>query len=333
MFEEGSSVVAGQQLYQIDPAMYQAQYDTTLASLKKAETNLANTKRIADRYSAIIRVNGVSQQEYDNAMAQHRLAEADVAAAKAAVQTARINLDYTRVLSPFSGRVGISNVTEGALVMAGQPTALVSVQQMNPMYIDITQSSADFLRLRRNLQSGALADAGDSAVAVRLILEDGLPYQHEARLMLYDASVNRSTGSITMRAVVDNHEYLLMPGMFVRATVTEGITENALLVPLGAVQRNPRGQPVVLVVNDRGIVEERIIQTNRIYENSYWITQYGRSNGAGLVSGDRVIVEGVNRVRSGIPAGTYPAGATAPPMIPISALGALPAPAGQSGQQ
>lgn len=317
MFEEGSQVKAGDQLYQIDPAIYQAQYDTAQANLKKAETSLKNTKSIVDRYTEIIKVKGVSQQEYDTAMAQYRSAEADVAAAKAAVQSAKINLDYTKVFSPVSGRVGISSVTEGALVTAAQLTPMVSVQQMDPMYIDITQSSADFLRLQRNLQSGAMADAGASGVEVRLVLEDGLPYEHTARLMLYDAAVSRSTGSITMRAVVDNPNNLLMPGMFVRTIVTEGITENALLVPLQAVERNPQGKPVVMVVNDNGLVEQRIIQTNRIYNNEAWIVLPGKANGDGLNEGDKVIVEGTNRVLSGKPAGTYPAGTQAPPMIQV----------------
>ncbi len=313
MFQEGSNVTAGQQLYQIDPAMYQAQYDTALATQKKAQTNLANTKSIADRYKEIIKVKGVSQQEYDNAMAQYRSAEADAAAAAAAVKTAKINLDYTKVFSPVSGRVGISSVTEGALVTAMQPVPLVYVQQMDPMYIDITQSSADFLRLQRNLQSGALAQAGEQAVGVKLILEDGLPYAYEAKMMLYDATVNKSTGSITMRAEVKNPDNLLLPGMFVRARVTEGITENALLVPLPCVQRTPKGQPMVFVVNKQGVVEQRIIESSRIYNNTSWIVLPGLKAGVGLEAGDKVIVEGITRVRSGMPTGTYPYGAAPQP--------------------
>ena len=201
LFKEGSNVQAGEQLYQIDPSVYQAQHDTALAAQQKARAALTNTKSVLDRYTEIIKVRGVSQQEYDNAQAQHRVAQADLAAAEAAVKSAAINLDYTKVFSPVSGRVGISNVTEGALVTAGKPTPLVFVQQMDPMYIDITQSSADFLRLQRNLRSGAMAEAGEQAVGVKLVLEDGLPYEHEARMMLYDATVSKSTGSITMRAM------------------------------------------------------------------------------------------------------------------------------------
>ena len=308
LFEEGSNVQAGQQLYQIDPAMYQAQYDTALANQRKAETALANSKRIVDRYGEIIKVNGVSQQEYDNAQAQYRVAQADVAAAEALVKSARISLDYTKVFSPVSGRVGISNVTEGALVTAGQPTPLVAVQQMDPMYIDITQSSVEFLRLQRNLLSGALADAGENAVGVKLVLEDGLPYEHEARMMLYDATVSRSTGAITMRATVPNPGGLLLPGMFVRTVVTEGVTRQALLVPLGAVQRSPRGEAVVLIVNEQNMVEQRVIQSSRIYGNTAWIVLPGKEGPVGLDVGDKVILEGLNRVRSGIPAQAYPVG-------------------------
>ncbi|MDL2285423.1 efflux RND transporter periplasmic adaptor subunit [Desulfovibrio sp. OttesenSCG-928-F07] len=309
LFEEGSNVTAGQQLYQIDPAMYQAQYATALASQKKAQTNVANTKSIVDRYTEIIKVKGVSQQEYDNAQAQYRAAESDLAAAEAAVKTAKINLDYTKVYSPVSGRAGISSVTEGALVSAMQPVPLVYVQQMDPMYIDITQSSAEFLRLQRNLRSGAMAEAGENSVGVKLILEDGTAYEHEAKMMLYDATVSKSTGSITMRASVKNTENLLLPGMFVRAKVIEGVTENALLVPLGAVQRTPRGEAMVLVVNKEGKVEQRIIESNRIYNNEAWIVLPGVNGSTGLDEGDKVIVEGLNRVRAGVPAGTYPLGA------------------------
>ncbi|MDR2504110.1 MAG: efflux RND transporter periplasmic adaptor subunit [Deltaproteobacteria bacterium] len=306
MFEEGSNVKSGQQLYQINPSVYQAQYENAVASRKKAETALNNARRIMDRYAEIIKVNGVSRQEYDNAQSQHRAAEADLASADAALKSARINLDYTKVLSPVSGRVGISNFTEGALVTAGQPTPLVAVQQMDPMYIDITQSSADFLRLQRNLQSGALAEAEENAVGVKLVLEDGLPYEHEARMMLYDATVSKSTGAITMRATVRNPSNLLLPGMFVRAVVAEGITRGALLVPLGAVQRTPRGEAAVLIVNAQNQVEQRIIQSSRIYNNAAWIVLPGKNGPVGLEAGDKIILEGVNRVRPGVPAETYP---------------------------
>jgi membrane fusion protein (multidrug efflux system) len=342
MFEEGSNVIAGQQLYQIDPALYQAQYDTAVASQLKAQTAMDNAKKIMDRYTEVIKVKGVSQQEYDTATSAYNQSKAELAAAQAAVQTAKINLDYTKVYSPVSGRTGISSVTEGALVTAGQPTPLVYVQQMDPMYIDITQSSSEFLRLQRALKDGTMSSSGardDSGkevdvLKVRLVLEDGHPYvkyedgrllrdrdgnpvEHEATMMLYDATVDQSTGSITLRAVVDNPDHLLLPGMFVRAKVTEGIVENAILAPLAAVERTARGEAQVKIINAEGKVEERIIESNRIYNNRAWIVLPGVSGARGLDVGEKLIVEGLNRVRAGMPANTYPAGSKPAPQRPI----------------
>lgn len=343
MFEEGSNVIAGQQLYQIDPAIYQAQYDTAVANQLKAQTAMDNAKKIMDRYTEIIKVKGVSQQEYDTATATYDQSVAELAAARAAVKTAKINLDYTKVYSPVSGRAGISTVTEGALVTASQPTPMVYVQQMDPMYIDITQSSAEFLRLQRALKDGTMASSGAKDASgkevdilkVKLVLEDGKPYakyedgkpvldadgnpvEHEATMMLYDATVDRSTGSITMRAVVDNPDHMLLPGMFVRAMVTEGIIENALLIPLEAVTRTARGEAQVKIVNKEGMVEERLIESNRIFNNQAWIVLPGfDGNVKGVEVGDKLIVEGLNRVRAGIPAETYPAGSKPAPQKPI----------------
>lgn len=340
LFEEGGNVIAGQQLYQIDPAVYQAQYDTAVANVKKAQTAVDNSKKIMDRYTEIIKVKGVSQQEFDTATATYNQNMAELAAAQAAMKTAKINLDYTRVYSPVSGRIGISTVTEGALVTASQATPLVYVQQMDPMYIDITQSSAEFLRLQRSLRDGTIAPANGKdggaadSLAVELTLEDGQPYikyqngkpvldkdgkpeEYAATMLLYDATVDQSTGSITMRAVVDNPEHMLLPGMFVRAIVTEGIIEGALLVPLEAVLRTPRGEAQVMLVNDKGLVEERIIESNRIFQNRYWIVLPGVEGGKGLNPGEKLIVEGLNRVRAGMPAGTYEAGSKPTPQKPI----------------
>ena len=343
MFEEGSNVIAGQQLYQIDPAVYQAQYDTAQASQLKAQTAMDNAKKIYDRYSEVIKVKGVSQQEYDSAEAAYTQGLAELAAAKAAVKTAKINLDYTRVYSPVSGRAGISTVTEGALVTASQPTPLVYVQQMDPMYIDITQSSAEFLRLQRALKDGTIANSGAKGddgkdvdvLDVKLLLEDDQPYikyengrpvmgkdgkpeEHAAKMMLYDATVDQSTGSITMRAVVGNPDHMLLPGMFVRAKVTEGIIENALLVPLEAVTRTPRGEAQVKILSKEGKVEERIIESNRIFNNKAWIVLPGfDGNTKGLEVGDKLIVEGLGRVRAGMTANAYPAGSKPAPERPI----------------
>lgn len=339
LFEEGGNVIAGQQLYQIDPAVYQAQYDTAQANVKKAQNAADNAMKIRDRYNEV-KAKGVSQQEFDTATSTYNQAVAELAAAQAAVKTAKINLDYTKVYSPVSGRIGISTVTEGALVTANQATPLVYVQQMDPMYIDITQSSAEFLRLQRSLRDDTISPAngkdGNAAdsLSVKLILEDGQPYikyqdgkpvlgkdgkpeEYVATMLLYDATVDQSTGSITMRAVVDNPEHMLLPGMFVRATVTEGIIEGALLVPLESVQRTPRGEAQVMIVNDKGLVEERIIQSNRIFQNRAWIVLPGVDGGKGLNPGEKLIVEGLNRVRAGMSAGTYEAGSKPAPEKPI----------------
>lgn len=324
MFTEGANVIAGQQLYQIDPAIYQAQYDTAVANQIKAQTAVNNAKKIYDRYREIIKVKGVSQQEYDSAEATYSQGVADLAAANAAVKTAKINLDYTKVYSPVSGRAGISSVTEGALVTSGQMTPLVYVQQMDPMYIDITQSSAEFLRLQRALMDGSMLNSSSDengkqvdVLDVSLTLEDGKPYEKTAKMMLYDATVDQTTGSITMRAVVDNPDHLLLPGMFVRAKVTEGIIGKALLVPLACVQRTPRGEAQVMIVNAEGKVEERIIESNRIYNNEAWIVLPGKDGNNGLEEGDKLILEGLNRVRAGMPAGTYEAGTKPAPEKPI----------------
>lgn len=341
LFEEGSNVVAGQQLYQIDPAIYQAQYDTAVANQLKAKTAMDNARKIMDRYTEIIKVKGVSQQEFDTATSTYNQSRAEFEVARSAVETAKINLDYTKVYAPVSGRAGISTVTEGALVTANQATPLVYVQQMDPMYIDITQASAEFLRLQRSLMDGTMAQSGEEAdgqevnvLAVKLILEDGKPYtkykdgkpvldkdgkpeQYIAKMLLYDATVDQSTGSITLRAVVENPEHLLLPGMFVRAQVTEGIIENALLVPITAVTRTPRGEAQVKIVNKAGQVEERLIDSTRIYNSKYWIVLPGVEGPRGLDPGDKVIVEGLNRIRAGMQVQDYPAGSRPAPEKPI----------------
>lgn len=345
MFEEGSEVVAGQQLYQIDPAIYQAQYDTARAEELRAQAAMDDAKKIMDRYAEIVKVRGVSQQEYDTATSTYNQSVAALAAARAAVKTAKINLDYTKVYSPVSGRAGISSVTEGALVTASQASPLVFVQQMDPMYIDVTQSSADFLRLQRALKDGSMAGGGATGedgkevniLDVRLTLEDGQPYikyengravlgadgkpeQHIAKMLLYDATVDRSTGSITMRAIVDNPQHMLLPGMFVRAMVTEGVIENALLVPFECVLRTARGEAQVKIVNKEGKVEERIIESNRSYAGRFWIVLPGfDGNVKGIEVGDKLIVEGLTRVRAGMPVQTYPAGSKPAQEKPIPA--------------
>jgi membrane fusion protein (multidrug efflux system) len=292
MFTEGQEVRAGQPLYQIDPAFHQASLDSAEAALARAEATAASARITVNRYRPLVRARAVSQQDLDNAEAALRQAQADVAAARAAVQTARINLDYTRVTSPIDGRTGRSAVTPGALVTANQASALVTITQLDPIYIDVTQPSARLLQLRRDLADGTLRrDAADHAAA-RLILEDGSEYPHPGQLQFTEVIVDQGTGSVTLRAVFPNPDGLLMPGMFVRARVEEGVTDRALLVPQQAVQRTPRGEATTFVVNAEDVVEPRILRADRAIGTSWLVTD-------GIREGDRVIIEGVMRVRPG----------------------------------
>ncbi|MDL2307955.1 efflux RND transporter periplasmic adaptor subunit [Desulfovibrio sp. OttesenSCG-928-C06] len=312
MFEEGSDVEQGQQLYQIDPAIYEAQYETALANQKKAETNVANSKLLADRYAAVVQKNAVSKQEYDNAMAAYRSAMAELAATKAAVKTAKINLDYTKVFAPVSGRIGISSVTEGALVTTGQASPLAYIQQTDTMYVDIVQSSSEYLRLQRGILSGLITQEKMGEIPVTITLEDGKEAYNAAALKMYDIDINMSTGAITMRAEVPNESRLILPGMFVRAKVKQGTLLEGLLVPQQAVQRNQKGQAYVLVVNHENTVEQRVFSTDLgVYQNS-WVVAPGlftpegealrmeqadarRKEGRhvyGLLPGERIIMEG-----------------------------------------
>ncbi|MDR2891757.1 MAG: efflux RND transporter periplasmic adaptor subunit [Deltaproteobacteria bacterium] len=319
MFEEGSEVKKGQQLYQIDPGLYEANYETARATQKKAEAALTNAKLLADRYSKIVESNAVSRQEYDTAMANYRQAEAELASARAAVKTAKISLDYTRVFSPVAGRIGISSVTEGALVTAGQGSPLAYVQQMNPIYIDVVQSSTDYLKLQRNIKAGVVEQGDMGHIPVRLILEDGKEYDSEAALKLYDVTIDQSTGAITLRAEIKNDDRLILPGMFVRGIVNQGTIKGALLVPQQAVQRNQKGQPYALVVNESNSVEMRVFDTSYgVYENSWVVTPglYDEKGQAiskedavirrkeakpvlGLLTGEKIIMEGSLRLRGG----------------------------------
>lgn len=292
LFTEGGSVQAGEQLYQIDPASYQAAYDSAVASLAKAKATLTTAKLKADRYKPLVAVNAVSRQDYDDAVATAAEAEADVASAKASVETARINLTYTRVQAPISGRIGRSSVTEGALVTASQATALATVQQLDPIYVDVTQSSADLIRLKREMAGGQLQGVNDEGAPVRLYLEDGSEYPLAGTLQFSEVSVSTTTGSVTLRAVFPNPQKLLLPGMFVHARIDEGVNDQAILVPQEGVSRNLRGEPTVLVVGADNKVEQRTIKTDRSIGNSWLVTD-------GLKAGDRVIVEGLQKVRPG----------------------------------
>ena len=253
LFTEGADVKAGQALYQIDPATYEAALDSAQAALMKAEANVTPARLKAERFRELLAIKAVSKQEYDDAQAAFKQAEADVAVNRAAVKTARINLEYTKVRSPISGRIGKSAFTPGALVTANQAQALTSVRQLDPVYVDITQSSQDLLRLRAQFTNGELRSAAEEA-PVRLKLENGAMYPHEGRLQFTDVSVDESTGMVSLRALFPNPEHILLPGMYVRAVIAEGVDENALLVPQRALRRDPKGQASVLLVDGGGKV-------------------------------------------------------------------------------
>ena len=292
LFTEGADVKAGQALYQIDPATYEAALDSAQAALMKAEANVTPARLKAKRFRELLAIKAVSKQEYDDAQAAFKQAEADVAVNRAAVKTARINLEYTKVRSPISGRIGKSAFTPGALVTANQAQALTSVRQLDPVYVDITQSSQDLLRLRAQFTNGELRSAAEEA-PVRLKLENGAMYPHEGRLQFTDVSVDESTGMVSLRALFPNPEHILLPGMYVRAVIAEGVDENALLVPQRALRRDPKGQASVLLVDGGGKVDVRLVDVGRTVGDSWQVL-------SGLKPGDRVIVEGGQNVRPGM---------------------------------
>ena len=294
LFTEGAEVKAGEVLYQIDPATYQASFNSAKAALDRSEANLAPARLKAERYTDLVKINAVSQQDYDDASAALKQAEADVEAAKAALESARINLAYTKVTAPISGWVGRSSVTNGALVTADQPTALATIQQLSPIYVDVTKSSADLLRLKRERASGLLKSSDSSQARVKLLLEDGSTYPLPGTLKFSEVTVDQSTGSVTMRAVFLNPKQTLLPGMFVRAEVEEGVNEHAILVPQRGVSRNTSGDATVMVVGGEEKAEPRVIKVARTV-GDYWLVSDG------LKAGDRVIIEGLEKVRPGTP--------------------------------
>ncbi|MFH1034463.1 MAG: efflux RND transporter periplasmic adaptor subunit [Pseudomonadota bacterium] len=299
LFVEGSDVKAGQALYQIDPATYQAALDSAKATLAKAEANLFAAKLKAGRYKDLVAINAVSQQNYDDAFASLKQAEADVAGAKAAQDTARINVEYTRVTSPISGRIGRSSVTQGALVTANQAASLATVQQMHPIYVDVTQSSTELLKLKRQLASGQLKSAGKDKARVKLILEDGSDYPQEGVLQFSDVTVDQGTGAITLRAVFPNPQQELLPGMYVRAILETGVDDQALLVPQRGVTRNNKGEATVLVLEADNRVQMRTLAVERAVGDQWLVN-------SGVQAGERVIVEGLQKVRPGATAKAVP---------------------------
>ena len=318
-FTEGTDVKAGQRLYKIDPAPYIAQLNSAKATLARAQANLATQNALVSRYKVLVGANAVSKQEFDNAVAAQGQAAADVAAGKAAVDTAQINLGYTDVVSPVTGRVGISQVTPGAYVQASQATLMSTVQQLDPVYVDLTQSSLDGLKLRQDVQSGKLKTSGPGAAKVSLILEDGKTYSEPGKLQFSDVTVDQATGSVTIRAIFPNKDRVLLPGMFVRARIEEGVNENAFLVPQIGVTHDQKGQAVALVVGaDNKVVPHQLTTSGT--QGQDWIVE------GGLQAGDRVIVQGVDKVRPGATVKAVPATlAQAPAAATGSSAAASPA--------
>ena len=293
LFAEGSDVRAGEQLYQIDPSSYSAALRSAEAALQRAQANREKAKLLQDRYGPLRENNLVSQQAYDDAVTGFSAAEADVAAAKAQVESARINVVYCQVLSPIAGRIGRALVTEGALVTSQQSTPLALVQQLDPIYVDITQSSVEMLKLQRALASGELQRDEKNEAEVSLTLEDGSDYGQRGTLQFAEVSVDPSTGAVVLRALFPNPRRELLPGMFVRAQLTQAMKSEALLVPQRGVTRNQRGDAVVLVVGDDNRVAERTVTTARVIGNDWLID-------TGLRAGERVILDGLQKVRPGV---------------------------------
>ncbi|MNZ21522.1 Multidrug efflux pump subunit AcrA precursor [compost metagenome] len=292
LFTEGSDVKAGQLLYQIDPAVYQAAVASAKANLAKAQANEQSARLKAQRYAELVKVKAISRQEYDDADAAWKQQVAEIGAAKAALQSANINLAYTKITAPISGRIGKSAVTEGALVTAQQADSLTSISQLDPMYVDVRQSTADLLRLKRQVAAGKLVQDESKGAKVRFQLEDGSQYSEEGSLQFSDVTVDETTGMVTLRVLVPNPHDLLLPGMFMRATLQEGERPQGLLVPQTAVTRTPKGGATVMVVTADNKVELREVQLSRVVGDS-WVVE------SGLDAGEKVIVAGLQKVKPG----------------------------------
>lgn len=302
-FTEGGNVHAGEVLYKIDPAPYQAALDQARGLLGSAQANLVTTQNKASRYGALVKINAVSKQDYDDANAAYKQALATVQQQQAALESARINLAYTRVTAPISGRAGLSAYTKGALVTPSQTTALTTVQRLDPIYVDLTQSAAQVLKLRQEMESGKVSGPGAQGVAVRLKLEDGSSYPLEGRLQFTDVTVDQTTGAVTLRAVFPNPQNLLLPGLYVRAQIVEGVDLQGILAPQEGVGRDEKGQPTALIVDATGHVQSRVLTTARAIGDKWLVT-------SGLKAGDRLIVEGTQGAKPGAPVHAVAAGLT-----------------------
>nr|WP_238787483.1 efflux RND transporter periplasmic adaptor subunit [Thiospirillum jenense] len=306
-FQEGAQIRAGQVLYQIDAARYRATYASAEAALARAQATQARAKLKANRYANLLRAKAVSQEDSDDTAAALKEADAEVALAQASLTAARIDLDYTQVKAPIAGRIGRSALTQGALVTANQEQALATVQQLDPIYVDLTQSSAQLLRLRQALADGRLQRPAGEQPSVTLILEDETRYPHAGRLKFSEVTVSQGTGTVTLRATFPNPDRILLPGMFVRALVEEGTRADAILIPQQAVQRDRRGNPTALVVTADNQVAQHVLQINRT-QGDQWLVE------SGLAAGERVIVEGLQHVRPGMQVKVVEAGAAAAPV-------------------
>ncbi|TNV21751.1 efflux RND transporter periplasmic adaptor subunit [Buttiauxella sp. B2] len=302
-FVEGSDIVAGNSLYQIDPAPYQATWNSAQGALAKAQAAANIAHLTVKRYLPLLGTKYISQQEYDQAVATAQQADAQVKAAKADVENARINLAYTKVTSPIDGLIGKSNVTEGALVTNGQASSMATVQQLDPIYVDVTQSSNDFMQLKQAVLQGSLQKV-NGKTAVQLMMEDGQPYPLNGQLEFSDVTVDQTTGSITLRAVFPNPQHQLLPGMYVRAKIDEGIQPEAMLVPQQGVTRNPRGDATVLVVDKNNKAQVREVTAPQAMGDQWLVTK-------GVKPGDKIIVSGLQRVRPGVAVQIVPDSAAA----------------------
>ncbi len=293
LFAEGSEVKAGQQLYQIDPAPFQASLESAQAALAHAQAVLTTARLLAQRDKPLLDAQAISQQDFDNAAAAEQQAVADVASAKAAVDTAHINLVYTRVLSPIAGHTGRSSVTEGALVQAGQSTALVVVQQLDPIYVDVTEPSTTLLRLKKALAGGQLKKVGEGQAQAKLTLEDNSPYDQTGTLQFSEVTVDPGTGSVTLRAVFPNARQVLLPGMFVHEQLEEAVNEQGLLIPQRAVTHNERGEATTIVVGADHKFSTRVIKTERAIGDQWLVSE-------GVAAGEQVVVTGLQRIKPGV---------------------------------
>jgi membrane fusion protein (multidrug efflux system) len=317
LFTEGSDVKAGDVLFRIDPASLQASLANAQAARSRVEANLAQANLKVQRYRPLVETNAISRQEYDDALAAQKQAQADLEAARATQQTASLNLGYATVTAPISGRIGRAQVTEGALVGQGEATPLATIQQLDPIYVNLTQSSSELMRLRQALAAGKLKTVGKDEASVSLVMEDGTPYPRSGKLLFSDLAVDQSSGAITLRALVPNPERFLLPGMYVRARLEQAVAESAITVPQQAVQRDNNGASVMTIAAD-GKVAPRPIKTGSVQGDKWIVTE-------GLKEGDVVIVEGLQKVKPGAPAKGVPWKPAGVAGTPVAAAGAAPA--------